>query len=163
MTSPERGDDAWPILGLLLGNDDPLAVGLDRDALAQPDCGGRGGAVHFGAEHELPALLDLRHLGEVGLDGRLDRDDLEDGLAGLLPGHVLGLKDDLLEKAKKDKRVIFGVVVRYLIIARPISYSSGKILVGPASLGGINPGKEEKADKVPRSKLENGSPFSLFF
>ena len=36
---PERSDYARAILGLLLGDDDPFAVGLDRLALAQPVSG----------------------------------------------------------------------------------------------------------------------------
>ena len=92
---PEGGDDARPVLGLLLGDDDPLSVGLDRLALAQPDGGGRRRPVHLGREDELAALLHLRHLGEVALDRRLDRHEAEERRARGLSSHVLRRHNDL--------------------------------------------------------------------
>ena len=99
---PEGGDDARSVLGLLLGDDDPLSVGLDRLALAQPDGGGRRRPVDFSGEDELAALLHLRHLGEVALDRRLDRHEAEEGRARGLPSHVLRRYNDLELEGEKQ-------------------------------------------------------------
>ncbi len=70
LSDPQGGDQAEAVVALLLGDDDPLAVGNDRLTLEQPDSCWRRRAVDRRGQHELGALLALLHLGEVGLHSR---------------------------------------------------------------------------------------------